>query len=146
MRLFKNNKGVTLVMLVITIILMLILASFAIYYSNDVAPEASLAAAFSSLKEIKNACNRAILEIEMDPSTYDEYYFFGDNIQKEGHDVSAVAIKCGAIPSDFSDRTYRISNDGTDANKRRLTNLEISSISDTYIVDLENQESNARKK
>ena len=141
----KSNKGVSLIMLVITIILMIILASYAVYYSYNIAPEAKLAAAFTSLKEIKNACNRAILEIEMDPSNYDEYYFFGDSIQKEENDtgvsgfVQKLAEKCGVTADDFSERTYLISNDGTDASKRRLVNLEISSISESYIVDLENE-------
>ncbi len=135
----KNNKGVTVTMLVITIVLMIMIASFAVFYSQDVAPEAKLAAAFSSLKEVKDACNRAILEIELDPSTYDEYYFFGNNIRKDGSNVSKLADKCGVTPEEFSDRTYNISNDDNAENKRRIERLEISSISESYVVDLENE-------
>ncbi len=135
----RNNKGVTVTMLVITIVLMIMIASFAVFYSQDVAPEAKLAAAYSSLKEIKNACDRAILEIELDPSTYDEYYFFGNNIKKDGSNVAKLAQKCGVTQDAFSDRTYNIANDDSADNKRRIDRLEISSISEDYVIDLENE-------
>ena len=135
----RNNKGVTVTMFVITIVLMILIASFAVFYSQDVAPEAKLAAAYSSLKEIRDACNRAILEIELDPSTYDEYYFFGNNIRKDGSNLTKLAERCGVVPDAFSERTYNIANDDTADNKRRIERLEISSISESYVVDLENE-------
>ena len=135
----KNNKGVTVTMLVITIVLMIMIASFAVFYSQDIAPEARLASTYSSLKEIKSACDRAILEIELDPSTYDEYYFFGNSIDKDGSNKDKLADKCGVTPETFSSRTYNIANDDTEDNKRRIERLEISSISESYVVDLENE-------
>lgn len=133
----KNNKGITIMMLVITVIIMLILVMFAVYYSRNAAVEARIAAAYTSLKEVKEACERAIIEIELDPSTYDEYYFFGRNVQTDGSNLAEIQEKCGGVT--LSERSYKISDSTDDENKRRLDNLEISKIKDTFIVDLENK-------
>ena len=124
-------------MLVITVVLMLILVAFAVYYSRNTAVEARIAATFASLKEVKESCERAMYEIELDPDTYDEYYFFGRNIQSDGSDVTELQEKCGNVT--FSERTYKISDSTEDENKRRLERLEISKIKETYIVDIENK-------
>ena len=129
-------------MLVITIVLMIMLTGIAIYYSNNIAPEANLAAAYASLSAIKDACNRAMYEIEADPLEYDEYYFFGDSITKKysSYETAKLAFSCGLYSnSDFSNRTYEISDSKDADNRRILKNLEISSISKSYIVDLENE-------
>ena len=46
----KNNKGVTMMLLVITIILMIILTYLAIFYSQNTAPEARIARAYNNIK------------------------------------------------------------------------------------------------
>jgi len=126
-------------MLVITVIIMLILVAFAVFYSRNTAVEATIATAYTSLKEVKNACARALFEIELDPSTYDEYYFFGRSIQLDGSDVADLTERCGGSSEvSFSNRTYKISDSTDDENKRRLERLEITQIHNTYIVDLEN--------
>lgn len=137
---FKNNKGVTIMMLVITVILMLILVAFAVYYSRNTAVEATIAKEYTSLKEIKEACTRALFEIELDPSTYDEYYFFGKSVFLDGSDVDDLTQRCGGSAGvNFSERTYQLSDSTDDENKRRLERLEITQIHNTYIIDLENQ-------
>ncbi len=132
----KNNKGVSIIMLIVTIILMIIIASFAVYYSNNIAPEARLAAQYASLKEVKKACNIALQQIELDPDTYDEFYFFGHDIDNDpNYDEKALDQRCG---NQFlgGGRKYVISNDGSDECQRRLKNLELSNITETYVVDL----------
>ncbi len=138
----KNNRGVSIVMLVITIVLMIMLTSIAIYYSNNIAPEANLASSYASLLAIKDACDRAMYEVEADPLNFDEYYFFGDSITKKysSYEVAQLAAKCGLYSTDqFSNRTYEISDSKDVDNRRILKNLEISSISKHYVVDLENE-------
>ena len=52
-----NNKGVTMMLLVVTIILMIMIAFLAVYYSQNVAPEARVASAYASLKAIRDTCH-----------------------------------------------------------------------------------------
>jgi Tfp pilus assembly protein PilE len=139
----KTNKGVTMIMLVITIVIMLILTSFAVYYSTNIAPEARIAAAFSSLKEVKTACQRAMNEIELDSENLDEYYFFGKNIYKEGENCQFLLSKCGidsieGTYEEYCQRIYHISGSSNPEMKRRVEKLEITGLgSYEFLVDLE---------
>ena len=65
------------------------------------------------------------------------YYFFGRNVQTDGSDLIEIQEKCGGVT--LSERSYKISDSTDDENKRRLENLEISKINNTFIVDLENK-------
>jgi hypothetical protein len=148
----KNNKGITMIILVITIIVMLILTSFAVYYSTNIAPEARIAASFQTLKEVKMACQRALNEIEIDP-TLDEYYFFGKNINATDNENAPVgtdgitalnlAFKCGLSSVDEfgngGERTYYVSGSDDPVIKRRAEKLEMTGLGvDSFVVDLEN--------
>jgi hypothetical protein len=144
----KNNKGVTMIMLVITIILMILIASFAVYYSNNIGPEARLAAQYSSLKEVKAACDNAIIQMELDPDNLDEFYFFGhaidyldkhDELTLDGKKVSYDEVMKRCNTNKFSGRTYVIVNDGTNESQLRLSHLELSNVSYNYVVDLDYQ-------
>ncbi len=138
----KNNKGISIIMLVITIILMLILTSIAVYYSSNIAPEARLAAAYTSLGNVKEACTRALTEIDFSSENIDEFYFFGNVYSKKyttKAERDALAVRCGLENSEaLSERTYEIGTTDDDENRRRVENLELSGISQTYLVDLDN--------
>lgn len=139
----KNKKGVSLIMLVIAIAMMAIIVSFAVFNSQNTTPEAKLASTYSSLKAIKDSCDNALMLMELDPNAYDEYYFFGNNIQYRITDLTElnkIAVNCG-LPSSssFSDRTYIIKPAETEDEKRVLANLELKSVANTYVVDLENE-------
>lgn len=137
----KEQKGVSLIMLVIAIAMIAIVASYAIFYSQNTTPEAKLARAYSSLKTVKDACGNAMMLIELNPNEYDEFYFFGDNIHQIHQDATAlneIAVDCGLSSSlDFSERTYLIKPAEIDEEEIILKNLELKGIQDTYIVDLE---------
>lgn len=141
MNCLKNNNGISIVMLVITIILMILLTAMAIFYSQNITSEAHLASALTSLQDIKNVCEQAIIDIESNPDLYDEFFFFGYNIKTEkASELDDYAHRCGLIDGTFfSDRTYLITDDGTVDSRRRLNALEISSIDDTFVVDLDNK-------
>ena len=147
---FRNQKGVSLIMLVIAIVMMLIIVTFAVFNSKNTTPEAKVAASLSSLASIKDACENALGLIELNPEEYDEYYFFGNNIHHKRNSTGSVlsdsekqeyAKECGLGESyTFNDDTYVIKPAETEEEKRILKNLEIKNISDTYIVDLLNKE------
>lgn len=143
----NNQKGITIIMLVIAVIMMIIIVSFAVFNAPKSTEEAKIAKAYTSLKTIKEACENALYYIEINPTEYDEYYFFGGNIQHKitngmisGIDLGETAIKFGlASESDFSPRTYIIKPASNDEEQRILKNLELKGVEETYIVDLENE-------
>ncbi len=139
MNMIKNNKGVTIMMLVVTIIVLIIVTSFAIFYSNNIAPEAKLATAYTSLSQIKKACMEAQASIALKPDEYDEYYFFGKNLSQDGSNKSDIAARCGLLDvSELGERSYKITPENDDEVKRRIKRLEISTVNDGFIVDLDN--------
>ena len=73
----QSNKGVSIIMLIITVIMMAIIVSFAVFYSQNITPEAKLAKAYSSIKSVKDACDNAEGFINLDQNEYDDYFFFG---------------------------------------------------------------------
>lgn len=138
----KNNKGVSIIMLVITIAMMAIIVSFSVFSSKNITPEARLAAAYANIKTVKDACDNAMTMIEINPVEYDEYYFFGDNIQTlmTATNLESIIADCGLTSTaDISERTYVINYTDSDNNKRILERLELKGVENTYIVDLENE-------
>lgn len=127
-----NNKGVSMVQLIITIIIVIILATLAITSSNNITPEANIARSFASIKGVKEACENAENLIEIDPDTYKETNIFG---KKLGDDAESYYTKIGlSSVSELSDRTYLISKD-----RQNAKNLELDNLLNEYIVDLGNE-------
>lgn len=125
-----NQKGITLIQLVITIVVMIILASMAIFQGGNVTTEAMIAREYESLREVKKAVEQTVLLMEMNPEDYKEEEIFGGSISK-----AAYYKRVGLTSSDeLSDRTYSIS-------KSNEKNFELDKIPDekVYIVDLENK-------
>ena len=141
----QSNKGVSMIMLIITVIMMAIIVSFAVFYSQNITPEAKLASAYSSMKTVKDACDNAEGFISLNPNEYDDYFFFGKSIHNalSTDQVTNIATEFGIDAGDLSERTYMIepidrADDSKEA-KRKLENLELKGIEDTYIVDLDNK-------
>ena len=101
-----NQKGITLIQLVITIVVMIILASMAIFQGGDAVTEAMIAREYESLREVKKAVEQTVLLMEMNPEDYKEEEIFGGTISK-----NAYYKRVGLVSADeLSDRTYSISN------------------------------------
>lgn len=141
----QSNKGVSIIMLIITVVMMAIIVSFAVFYSQNITPEAKLARAYSSIKTVKDACDNAEGFIDLNPDEYDDYFFFGESIHNSlsMNGVSNVAAEFGLSAEDFSERTFLIEpiEDADDSKEaeRILENLELKGVVDTYIVDLDNK-------
>lgn len=145
-KVLTNNKGISFIMLVITVLMMAIIVSFAVFSSRNITPESKLAAAYASLKAVKEACDNAQNLIEINPNEYDEYYFFGQNVHElvGESELQTLLGKFGfedfSNPNEvISKRTYLIKNTTSDNDKRILERLELSNVSSTYLVDLENE-------
>jgi len=137
----SNKNGVSIIMLVIAVAMIAIVASFAVYYAQNTTPEAKMASGYASLKVVKDACDNAVTLIELNPNEYYEEYFFGKNVHEKYNDLAQLnelAVNCGLSSSlDFSQRTYEIKPPETSEEEVIIKNLELKSIQDTYIVDLE---------
>ncbi|MBR6252546.1 MAG: hypothetical protein IKR04_01720 [Clostridia bacterium] len=136
----RNNKGVTMMLLVVTIILMIIIAFLAVFYSQNVTPEARISAAYTSLNAVKESCIAAVQFTNVGQE--DEYHFFGKTISQEHPtEVSDYESRCGLSSSEhFGNRTYLIDPFSTrEEDKRRITNLELSNLKYTFVVDLDNE-------
>ena len=141
----QSNKGVSIIMLIITVIMMAIIVSFAVFYSQNITPEAKLASAYSSIKTVKDACDNAEGFIDLNPDEYDDYFFFGKSIHNSlsVNEVANAAAEFGLGAEDFSARTFVIEpTEGASEPKeaqRILENLELKGVTNTYIVDLDNK-------
>ncbi len=148
----RNNKGVTMMMLIITIIMLFILISISVYSSQRTSSEAKFTSIYESLLNVKSACNNALNLIEVSYATgedgdgeiIDEFYFFGNTVMQEGLDIVELKEKCG-LPSDDSgsgdvlgSRTYLIENTRDESDKRRLERLGIKNLSIKVVADLDN--------
>ena len=135
-----NNKGVTMMLLAVTIVLMIIIAYLAVYYSENVAPEARLASAYASLKAVKESCEQKEL---LFTSEKDEYYYFGKSMhtQLTTQEFSDYSQRCGIYDTDtlYGDRVYLINPfSNSEDDKRRIKNLELSNLNCEVVVDLDN--------
>ncbi len=155
----KSNKGISLIMLVITIAMILIIVSIAVFSSKSNTPEAKLASAFVSLQAVREACKNAENLIEINPDEYNYEYFFGHNLferiegaNKEQTITNLISEKGIGITREefdhFSNKTYVIKSkddqivlENQDYHQEDLVVLErldLNGVSETYIVDLEN--------
>lgn len=138
MKLLKNNSGISMIMLVIAIIMMALIVTFAVFSSRNTTTEATFASSYRNLSTVKEACDDAELLIEINPNEYNEYYFFGTPIPES--ERSDIKSKCGLTSEEeFGERTYIIKPASNNEERRILENLELKNISDTYVVDLTNK-------
>ena len=127
-----SQKGVSLMQLIITIVLIIVLASLAVLNSGEVADEATIAKEFESMKMVKNAVDNSVMLIELNPDKYVEAEIFGARM---GDSRNNYYKKIGLSDvSELSDRTYLI--DQTNQHKLSLEKIPEGKI---YIVDLENE-------
>ena len=120
-------------MLVVTIILMIIIAFLAVFYSQNVTPEARVSAAYSSLNAVKEACKAAVQFVDVGQE--DEYFFFGKTMTDAQR--SEYAPQCG-VSSFSGDRVYLIDPySDKEEDRRRIKNLELSNLRERYVVDLD---------
>lgn len=128
-----KQKGITLIQLVITIVVMLILASLAIFQGSNVTTEATIAKEYESMKEVKKAVEQSVLLLEINPETYKEREIFGTALSDANKQSYYARIGLTSV-DELSDRTYFVTKDNQ-------KNFELDKIPDgkIYIVDLDNQ-------
>ena len=80
---FKNNKGITLATLIITLIVLGLIAGTATYTGMDVLEDAKKEAFIQELQMIQNAVNNEVSKIEVGQKSYADYIIDADKIDEE---------------------------------------------------------------
>lgn len=124
-----TQKGISLIQLVIVIILLIVLASFALLSSDEVTLEARIGRDYASLKNVKTAVENYIPLMDVNPDEYGEEKIFTTKFNSD--DYAKIGLSSA---SELSERTYVINVDNQ-------KNLNIDSITEerTYVVDLSNK-------
>lgn len=119
----KNNKGITMIQMVITIVMMVLIAGFSIYNARDTIIETKVAKIYNEVEEVKNAVTG--LKIFEDENIEN---ILGAPLQNL-NDYSELA----AYYKD--DQEYYLLNFKTNGNTL-CDLLEIRNIENNYIVNL----------
>lgn len=121
----RSERGVTLVQVIVTMVIVIIIASFAIWYSKNTSTEAKLTRLYNEITTVKEACNDAIVINELNPTEYPISKLFTKKWTSEP--LSEFGIDAGADTDDL----YVITPDNADG-------LELEKIKNTYIYDMKN--------
>ncbi len=137
----KNQKGITIVLLVITIVILVIIAGITIYIGNGIMKQASL-----------QTISTNMMLIQAKTKTIAEQAKFNNDISKESDTQNDEEIYKGILVSDISGnkKIDKLINDGIieDASKYYLLTkedlsgmgLDKISIDDGYIVSYDTEE------
>ena len=123
----KNNKGISLIQLIVAIIIMMIITSFALWYASNTSTEAKLARIYAEIKTVKEAYENAIILNEVSEGTYD---------------LESLSTTEESIISQFgADETADLLSEITDKSKLYLVTpenakeLEIEKLTMEYVID-----------
>lgn len=124
-----KNQGITILQLVITIIIMLILASVAILYGQGVPREANIASAFNEVKEIESVLTEAKMLNQLVVKENQLEIF--DTVSVPKADISGFPTAMGLdATKDYYELKFT-------ANKNLKNKLELENVSRDYLLDLE---------
>ena len=125
-----KNEGITILQIVITVVVMLILATVAILYGQGVPREAKIASVYNEIREIKNAVKegKALSKITV---TDDKLVVWGEEVADLITDTSEYSTILGG---DTSGELFYLN---FSSNKRLKEAFDIENISDDYILNLE---------
>lgn len=80
---FKNNKGITLTALIITVVVLTIIAGTAVYTGTDVLEDAKEELFIQELQIVQNAVNNEASKIELGQKSYADYIIDADKIDED---------------------------------------------------------------
>ncbi len=121
----KNEKGVSLIQVIVTMIIAILIASFAIWYAKNTSTEAKLTRIYNEMSTVKDACKDALVINELNPDEYPLSKLFTKKITTE--DVSDFGIDASVDVENL----YVITPENAE-------NLELEKVKNTYIYDAEN--------
>ena len=137
---FKRNKGITLIALVVTIIVLLILAGISIAMltgQNGILSRASEAQSKTSDAQNKEELEMAISQMAMEyhlnggVGTFSDYIFENDDKLKETLGTNNVSLDSGAKTITYKGTLYSVATDGT---VTRLDGIGLSETTKTLSI------------
>lgn len=126
----KNEKGITLIQVVIAVVMITLIASFAVLNSNDTAVETRIAKAYNEIIEVK----KAIIELKMLDEDELKIVLSGDKLENlDGYTNLSSYNK--------PDQEYYILEfENNDKKDMLLDTLELRNIENNYIVNIKDIE------
>lgn len=125
----RNNEGVTILQIVITVIVMIILLSLAIFYSSGTTKEATVAALYNEIKEVTSVIQEASILNHIQKSG-DEIIFFEETsapkVEKSSYQTQLALAGSGEF--------YYL--DFTSSRELKNT-LELENIKNDYILEFD---------
>lgn len=125
-----KNEGVTILQLVITIVIMIILATIAVYYGQGIPKEARLASIYNEIREVENAIKegRMINKIKV---SGEELSFYGEMTAPKVNNATYQSIIGSGKTGDFYYLDFTSS--------RKLENvLDMENVKNDYLLDFQN--------
>jgi hypothetical protein len=127
---FKNNKGISAVSLMITIVVIIIIAGYSLFFSRDTVIEAQVAKAYSEIQEMQDATKALSLD-----SSYAREYLAGYELE----DISDMNERVGNKLREGKQYYYigYADESVTDVMKQSLNEvLGVRNIEGSYIISV----------
>lgn len=121
----KKEKGVTLIQVIVTMIIAILIASFAVWYAKNVSTEAKLTRIYNEMSTVKDACKDALVINELNPDEYPLSKLFTKKITSEN------IADFGIDTSIDTENLYVITPENAGS-------LELEKVKNTYIYDAQN--------
>ncbi len=123
----RNDKGISLLQVLISIIIIIMISSFAILYSSHTSTEAKLARLYSEMSAVKDAYKNALMLNELNPDEYSLETLFPDKVTNEWISDNYARIGFSSKPSEAIG-WYLITPENAE-------NIELEKVQGTYVID-----------
>lgn len=128
----RKDNGVTLIQLLVAVIVVIIIAGFAIWDAGNTTTETKLTKLYNEVMLVKNACSEAVTLNQLNPEEYPIKELFTKKVTRAWMDENYSEIGFSSTQEDISD-LYII-------DKENAGNLETEKITGTYVYDMKNDE------
>lgn len=126
----KNEKGITLIQVVIAVVMLTLIASFAVLNSNDTAVETRIAKAYNEIIEVK----KAVIELKMLDEDELKMVLSGDKIDSLDEYPNLASY------NKPDQEYYVLKFENEDKKDILLDTLELRNIENNYIVNIKDIE------
>lgn len=123
----KNNQGITTMQIVITVIVMLILLSIAIFYGQGTSKEATISALYNEIREVSSAIQEASALNQIKVSG-EEIIFFGETSAQKVEKTAYAEQLVNAGEGEFYYLDFTTSKD-------LKHTLELENVKNDYILN-----------
>lgn len=126
----KKENGISLIQVIVSIIIIVIISGFAIWYAENTSTEAKLTRIYTEMNAVKEAYENAIILNEIDPTEYPIYKLFTKKVTDDWLEENYTRMGFTEKPTMTGD-WYYITPENASA-------LELEKITREFVIDREN--------